>query len=298
MMGFAYLQTSRWNSPLPPTKAGLAKTAMAENRSSKPMTTLESFGRGVSSRLLTYVELSSLLYLAFKELILERKRGFSLVFEITLRQIYFTGVQAFRVITLVSLTLGTIVIVESGTWLATLGGGVQFIVTILVVVVLRELGPVLTAFIVIGRSGTAMASELGNMILGHELEAIQAMGINPIYFIITPRVIGVTIAVICLTIYFNLIALLGGFIVSKLILTVSFPVFLRELLNSITMKDLVFDILKSATFGLLISLTCTYHGLTVRFSSIEVPQVTTKGVVSAILSCFTFNALLTLLFYL
>jgi phospholipid/cholesterol/gamma-HCH transport system permease protein len=177
-------------------------------------------------------------------------------------------------------------------------GGVHFVITILVLVIIRELGPLLTAFIVIGRSGTAIATELGNMIVAHELEAIQAMGISPIYFIVGPRIIGVTIAVICLSLYFNVVALLGGFIVSRLILTISLPVFLRELMASLEAIDLVFGILKSLIFGLLIALTCTYHGLRVRYSSIEVPQVATRGVVSAILFCFMSNALLTLLFYL
>ena len=258
---------------------------------------LESVGKWVRERVSFFIGLSTLLYLAVKELVTERKKGFSLVFEITLRQIYFTGVQALRVATLVSLALGTIVIVESGSQMELLGG-VQFIITILVLVVLRELGPLLAAFIVIGRSGTAIATELGNMIIAHELEAIQAMGINPIYFIVTPRIIGVTIAVVCLTIVFNAVALLGGFFVSSLILTTTLRVFLEELGSSLMATDVVFSILKSAVYGLLIALTCTYHGLTVRTSPIEVPQAATRGVVSAILGCVIANVLLTLLFYL
>jgi len=258
---------------------------------------VDAIGRWMNDKLHYYLDLSTLLYLAFKEIVGERKKGFSLVWEITLRQIYFTGVEALKVVTLVSLALGTIVIVEVGSQMALLGG-VPFISTILVVVIIRELGPLLTAIIVIGRSGTAIAAELGNMIVAHELEAIRVMGINPVYFIVTPRIIGVTIAVICLTIYFNAVALLGGFVVSKLILPADFPVFLRELMVSLMVTDLVLAILKSAAFGLLIALTCTYHGLTVRYSSIEVPQVATRGVVSAILSIILFNVLLTLLFYL
>jgi len=258
---------------------------------------VESIGRWVNGRLRYYLDVSTLLYLALKELVTERKKGFLLVWEITIRQIYFTGVQALKVTTLVSLTLGTIVIVQSGSQMSLLGG-VQFVSTILVLVILRELGPLLTAFIVIGRSGTAIATELGNMIVARELEAMEAMGINPVYFIVTPRIFGVTLAVICLTIYFNVVALLGGVVVSKMILTIPLPVFLRELAVSLTATDLVFGILKSFIFGLLIALTCTYHGLTVGFSTTEVPQAATRGVVSSILACVTFNVLMTLLFYL
>jgi phospholipid/cholesterol/gamma-HCH transport system permease protein len=261
------------------------------------LTAVDAIGRWMNEKLHYYLDLSTLLYLAFKEIVAERHKGFSLVWEITLRQIYFTGVEALKVITLVSLALGTIVIVEVGSQMALIGG-VRFISTILVVVIIRELGPLFTAFIVIGRSGTAIATELGNMIIAHELEAIRVMGINPVYFIVSPRIIGVTIAVICLTLYFSAVALLGGFIVSKLILPSDLPLFLRGLMGSLTATDVVFSILKSAIFGLLIALICTYHGLTVRYSSIEVPQVATRGVVSAILAIIISNVLLTLLFYL
>lgn len=263
------------------------------------MVSVEAIGGWVSDRLTVFFDIFTLLFLTFRELISERRKGFPLVFEITLRQIYFTGVQAFRVLMVVALALGTVTMVQAGSRLSFLGGGeVEFIVSILVLVIFRELGPLLTAIIVIGRSGTAIATELGNMIVAHEMEAIEVMGINPIYFIVTPRVIGVMIAVVCLTAFFNGMALLGGFWVSKLILTITFPAFLLELEKALTVGDLLFGILKSAIFGLLIALTCTYHGLTVRRSLTEVPQAATRGVVSAILFCFATNALLTVLFYL
>lgn len=257
---------------------------------------LETIGAWVSGKIFVFLDISTLLYLAFRELVAERKKGFSLVFEITLRQIYFTGVEGLRVVTVVSLALGTVIIVQAGTQLSFLGG-VEFIVPILVLVMFRELGPLLTAIIVIGRSGTAIAAELGNMVVSQELDAIQAMGIDPVYFIVTPRVIGVTLSVICLTAIFIAVGLVGGFFFSKLILTVTFEPFLHQLQASLKINDLLFAFLKSLVFGLLISLACTYHGLKARYS-IEVPQVATRGVVSAMLFCFATNALLTILFYL
>jgi phospholipid/cholesterol/gamma-HCH transport system permease protein len=259
---------------------------------------LESIGRWVRGKVMVFLNLSTLLYLAFRELITERKKGFSLVFEITLRQVYFTAVQALKVVAVISLALGTVIIVQIGTQLSFLGGGIEFIVPILVLVLFREVGPLLTAIIVIGRSGTAIATELGNIVIAHELEAIEVMGINPVYFIVTPRIIGVTVAVICLTIIFITVGLLGGFWVSKLILPITFQAFLRELGVALTAHDLIFAFLKSLIFGLLIALTCTYYGLTVGYSLIEVPQAATRGVVSAMLFCFATNALLTVLFYL
>jgi phospholipid/cholesterol/gamma-HCH transport system permease protein len=258
----------------------------------------ESAGSWVRMKVTVFVDLSTLLYLAFRELIAERGKGFSLVFEITLRQVYFTGVQALKVLVLISLTLGTVIIIQSWTKLSFLGGGVEFLVPILILVMFRELGPLLTAIIVIGRSGTAIAAELANMVVAHELEAIQVMGINPVYFLVTPRIIGVTLAVIALTIFFIAVGLLGGLGISKLILPITFPAFLQELQTSLEVNDLLIAFLKSLVFGLLISLICTYYGLRVGYSSIEVPQAATRGVVSAMLLCFATNALITVLFYL
>lgn len=258
---------------------------------------LEGAGRWFSGRLRYYLDLSTLLYLAFKEPAAEPSKGFPLVFEITLRQIYFTGVQALKVATLVSLTLGTLVIVETGTKVGLIGQGVDFIVNILILVILRELGPLLTAFIVIVRSGSAIATELGNMAVAREVDALAAMGINPVFFIVTPRLVGVTLAVVFLTVYFNFIALMGGFFFSKLTLTIYFDAFLRELVGALTALDLGIGVLKSFAFGILIALTCTYHGLTVGRSPVEVPQAATRGAVSAVLSCVIFNVLLTLLLY-
>ena len=290
-------------SPWPDVSKELIRLDFSEDPleaavSNRQWRAVEALGRWLITRLRYYLDLSSLLYLAFKEWAVESPKGFPLVFEITLRQIYFTGVQALRAVTLVSLTLGTIVIVQSGSKVGVIAGGVDFVISILVLVILREVGPLLTAFIVIGRSGTAIATELGNMIVAKEMDAIVAMGINPVYFIVTPRILGVTLAVIFLSVYFNFIALIGGFVISKLTLTLTFDAFLRELMDSLTVTDLGFGVLKSAIFGILIALTCTYHGLTVRLSPIEVPQVATRGVVSAMLSCVIFNVLLTLMVYL
>jgi len=102
---------------------------------------LEIVGRWFWARLCYCLDLSTLLCLAFKEPAVESSKGFPLVFEITLHPIYFTGVQALRVATFVSLPLGTIVIVQSGTKAGLIAGGVEFVVGVLVLVILREVGP-------------------------------------------------------------------------------------------------------------------------------------------------------------
>ena len=138
-------------------------------------------------------------------------QGFRTILRVTAGQIYFTGWQAIPLISVLALACGGLVILQSGANL-TLFGGSQMIGNLLVVIVVRELGPLMTALVVIARSGTAVASEVGNMRANREIEALESMGINPLIFIVFPRVLGGVISVVCLSFYFTLIALIGGFL--------------------------------------------------------------------------------------
>ena len=218
-------------------------------------------------------------------------------FQVMLRQILFTGVEALPAIGTIALLLGVVIIIQSVTQLPRIGGE-EYVGKILVMVILRELGPLMTAFLVIGRSGTAISTEIGNMVVSHEIEALKVMGIDTRRFIVAPRILGVTTAVICLSLYFDLIALVGGFIVAKLTLVTSFSSFARILSVSITGSDLITSLLKSLFFGNIIALVCIYQGFTVKISPTEVPQATTRAVVQSLFFVFLANSLLTLLFYL
>jgi phospholipid/cholesterol/gamma-HCH transport system permease protein len=243
------------------------------------------------------VELSTLWSSSFAALLMSPRAERRFSFQIMLRQILFTGIEALPTIGTIALFLGVVVIIQSLTQLPRFGGE-EYVGKILVLVILRELGPLMTAFLVIGRSGTAISTEIGNMIVAHEIEALKVMGIDTRLFIVAPRILGVTIAVVCLSLYFDLIALIGGFIVAKLILITSFSSFTRTLFTSITGTDLLISLLKSFFFGNLIALICLYQGFSVNISSTEVPQATTRAIVQTLFLVFLANSLLTLLFYL
>ena len=106
----------------------------------------------------------------------------------------------------IALALGALIIVQGNSILPRFGQG-KLLYTLLVIVITRELGPLLTAFIIIARSGTAIATELGNMVISHEIEAYVAVGINPIAYLVVPRFLGVTVSMVLLTVYFNFFGL-------------------------------------------------------------------------------------------
>jgi len=215
---------------------------------------------------------------------------------VLIKQVMFTGVNAIPVIALVSLALGCISIIQTFTFLPRFGGE-SLVGKIIVTVIIRELGPVITGFIVIGRSGTAITSEIGNMTVSHEIEALEAMGIDPVRYIVIPRIFGVTASLVCLNIYFDIFAIIGGFLVSRMVLITSLSIFLSKILESMVISDITVSILKGFIFGILISLICTFRGFSVKFSSTEVPQMTSKAVVDSITAIFLADGIITFIYY-
>ena len=258
---------------------------------------LNSIGHRVFRTANYFLELSTLYSSSIIAFFTSTRSERRVSLQVILRQVLFTGVEALPAIGTISLLLGVVVIIQSLTQLPRIGGE-EYVGKILVMVILRELGPLMTAFLVISRSGTAISTEIGNMVVSHEVEALKVMGIDHQRFIVVPRILGVTTAVICLSLYFDLIALIGGFIVAKLVLVTSVSSFARILSVSITGGDLIISLLKSLIFGNIISLICIYQGFSVKISPTEVPQATTRAVVQSLFFVFLANSLLTLLFYL
>jgi phospholipid/cholesterol/gamma-HCH transport system permease protein len=212
------------------------------------------------------------------------------------RQILFTGVEALPIISFVALGIGGLIILQGYNILSSFGQG-NWIHLILVSVVIRELSGIFTALIVIARSGTAISTELGNMVVNHEIDLLKSFNISPISYLVTSRVLGVIIAMFILTIYFNIIAVLGGWFFSSMFSTIDFMSFMSEFANTVKISDITISILKSVVFGFVIAMMSCYQGLQVSFALTEVPQRTIKAVVQAMVLVIFFDVLLTVVFY-
>lgn len=212
-----------------------------------------------------------------------------------LTQVYFTGNLALRLISIVALILGAVTVIQAFTQLSKIGGQ-EFIGELLKIVVIRELGPLITAFIVISRSSTAIAGEIGNMVVTNQVDALEMMGIDPLTFIIFPRIMGVSLALIVLTIFFDGIALFGGFLVSFLTIGLSFDIFFNYIMSTINFADIFSSLLKSLLFGLFISSIPIYNGFQVK-SSTTIPVATTKTVMECIIFTIIFDIIITIFIY-
>jgi len=212
------------------------------------------------------------------------------------KQVLFTGIDAFTIVSLTALIVGVLIIIQGNTIFINLGNS-SIIFTVLVSVVTRELGTFIPALIIVARSGTAITTELGNMVVNNEINALTSMGISPIGYLVVPRIAGVVLSVFPLSIYFNVIALLAAGAVYQIFFDVIFFDFFLNLAAEIQLTDILIILIKSVGFGYIIALLACYHGLKVNTASTEVPQQTSKAVVHAIASVIIFDIVITVIFY-
>jgi phospholipid/cholesterol/gamma-HCH transport system permease protein len=223
----------------------------------------------------------------------KRKDGY----RVLVMQILFTGVEALTIISILALALGAIIIIQGSTLLRSFGQN-QLMYSILIVVITRELGPVLTAFVIIARSGTAIATELSTMVINHEIQAYTAFGINPITYLVVPRFIGVMVATFVLSIYFSLFGLLGSWFPASLVTPLRFTDYVQGLLGALQVQDIVISLVKSLVFGAIVAMISSFQGFSVNRSTTEIPVAGIRAVSASVVWVIVSDAIITLLSYL
>lgn len=262
------------------------------------MSIIQKLGISTINRFKYLQQLVIFFYFSIKVLIISRKaRGYNVIKEIIKNQIIFTGYNALGAVTIIAIMLGVVVIVEASSYLPRVGAG-GFLGNILVITIIREIGPIMTALIIIGRSSTAIATEIGNMRVAHEIEALEIMGINPLPYLSSTRIVGGFISTIVLTIYFDVISIVAGFFISQIIITMDLWQFLMNIVSALTVKDLLIALSKSAIFGIVIPLISCYHGFKVEFSPREVPKEVGGAVMNSFRFCLILNGLISIFSYL
>jgi phospholipid/cholesterol/gamma-HCH transport system permease protein len=211
-------------------------------------------------------------------------------------QIRFTGLDALWLVSGTALLLGAVTLIQAFSQLSGLGAE-NYIGVLMVLIILRELGPLLTAVLVIGRSSTAIAAELGAMQLNSEVDALAAHGINPYQYLLLPRWLGVLVSVFVLVVFFDTAALAGGFLVAKLKYGVTFGFFMESVRQALSNRDFAATLLKVLFFSGTITFHACHFGLRIQHSQTEIPQAVTKTVVSALVAVFALDGLIAALFY-
>ena len=223
-------------------------------------------------------------------------RNYKASFKILVMQILFTFVHAMGISMFLAVAIGAAVNII-GMPMLTMLNQQSLIYTLLIMFITRELGPLLTAFIVIARSATAIATEIAGMVISHEVEAYISVGVDPIEHLAVPRFLGVTFSLILLNIYFSIFGLAGSFLVAQLFSSTPIDYYFSNLLQHLSIQDILLSIIKSIAFGAIISIVAVIEGFSVERASTEVPVAGLKAVSGAFALCIVVNVLLSVLYY-
>jgi len=209
----------------------------------------------------------------------------------TLDQAYLLGVQSWTIVLLTSLFTGMVFSLESAVQAVQygvgnlVGGAVAFSSA-------RELGPMLSAVVVAGRTGAAIAAELGSMVVTEQIEALEALGLSPVRMLVVPRLVALVIMLPLLTIFADIVSVVGGMWVAHLYAHISYESFIASARSVLPFGDVLKGLLKSVVFGVIIAIIGAYQGLTTRGGAAGVGKSTTGAVVTSIILIFIFNFLL------
>ena len=218
------------------------------------------------------------------------------IWPMILQEIYRTGPRLLGMFAFISAALGLLVIGQTVSWLTRVNA-INYLGSIMVIVVVRELGPLLTAMLVLARNGTATVIELGTARAMGEVEALEAVGIDPVHYLVVPRAIGMALGVFSLTVYLILGAVVSGYLWAFMQDVPLRPGdYFRQLAGALRGLDFVLLAVKTMAFGFIIALVTCYHGLAQPLRLEEVSRATVRAVAQSIIACVLIDALFIIIY--
>ena len=210
-------------------------------------------------------------------------------------QVEETGINALPIVGLLAFLIGVVLAYQGADQLKRFGAEI-FTINLLGVGVLREIGGLITAIIVAGRSGSAFTAHIGTMRVNEEIDAMQTMGLNTVDTLVLPRIVGLVIALPLLTFYSDLMGLLGGAMMCYFQLGITIPVFLRQLNEAVSVNTLMVGLIKAPVFAFVIALVGCYEGFQVERNAASVGLLTTRSVVEGIFLVIVLDAAFSIMF--
>ncbi|MGI9330173.1 MAG: MlaE family ABC transporter permease [Gammaproteobacteria bacterium] len=205
------------------------------------------------------------------------------------------GADAFPIVSLISFLIGMIFAFVGVMQLQMFGAGI-FTANLVALAMVREMAAIMTAIIMAGRTGAAYAAQIGTMKVNEEVDALTTMGINPIDFLVTPRVLALILMMPLLTLYSSLMGILGGTVVGVLMLDVSLVQYVEQTLGAVQLNSLFGGLFKSLVYGILVALAGCQQGMACGNSAMAVGQCTTKAVVMGIVLIVISASILTIIY--
>ena len=223
-------------------------------------------------------------------------QGKPLRFRRAVSQAMEAGVRALPILSLITFFIGLILALQAAYELRRFGA-ISFVASAVALSMTRELGPLITAVIVIGRSGSAFAAELGTMKVSEEIDALETMAINPVSFLVAPKFVAMILMLPCLTIWANFMGILGGSLFGVAQADFTFWRYIIASLDALFMRDVVTGLIKSFMFGVTITAVGCLEGLNTTGGAEQVGRSTTRAVVMSIFLVILVDLVFTMLFY-
>ena len=206
------------------------------------------------------------------------------------------GVNAVFIVGVMSFIIGFVLALQSAAQLRSFGANI-YIVDLTVIAMMNEMGPLITAIMVAGRSGSSIAAEIATMKVTSEIDALKTMGLNPVRFVIVPKMYGSIITMPFLTIIADILGITGGLVIAVTYLNISPIVFMHRMQESLNMKDIITGVIKSIVFAYVIVITGSFYGFRVKQGAGGVGKVTTMAVVVSISLVIIADSIMGLIFY-
>jgi len=233
---------------------------------------------------------------AARAVVIDPFRGRKIRFSRAIHQAMSVGVGAIPIVSLISLFVGTILALQGAYQLRKLGA-LQLVASAVAIVMTRELGPLMTAIVVIGRSGSAFAAEIGTMKVNEEIDALETMALEPVHFLVAPKFVAMAVMMPCLTTWADFMGVAGGGLFGVTNAGFTWASYFRATLDALVLRDIFTGLIKSVMFGLVITAVGCQEGLSTGLGSEEVGRSTTAAVVKSIFLVVAVDLVFTALFY-
>jgi phospholipid/cholesterol/gamma-HCH transport system permease protein len=260
------------------------------------MPIVDTIGRSTIDGLAYVGQLARLTGRAAREIFAPPAQGRGLRYRRAVHQAMSVGVESLPILSLITFFVGTILALQSAYELRRFGA-IEFVANAVAISLTRELGPLMTAIVVIGRSGSAFAAEIGTMKVSEEIDALQTMALDPVRFLVAPKLVAMVLMMPCLTTWSDFMGITGGAIFGVASAGFTFGSYYHATLDALLIRDIVTGLIKSVMFGLVITTVGCQEGFLTGLGSEQVGRSTTTAVVKSIFLVIIVDFVFTALFY-
>ncbi len=257
---------------------------------------LQHIGSAVTRWVRVFIDFSSLFTETLYWVIMGPFKKKPLHLPIVSEQMVFMGVQSVVIVFFVIFFTGVVLAMQAAPQLIQMGGLI-YVSSLVSISICRELGPVLTALVIAGRIGAAITAEIGSMKVNEQVEALDTMGINPIRYLVVPKLIALFIMLPCLTVIGDASGLLGGYLIGVHNLKINSGLYIQTALKFLTLKDVYTGLSKAFIFAIIITMVGAYQGFKSRGGAVGVGKATTVSVVTSFILIIIADAIMTGIYF-